>query len=157
VLIQTALLQLYFPFIVLLTLVKRKLTKAPIAVLQNQICNLVYYSFNNFTIMKKLLLSALALVGFASLSIAQTAAKTAAPAAKPKMEAVKKETAKPATSAKVVSMPAAKTAATPAAAPLKKDGTPDKRFKANKEAAPAAGPMKKDGTPDKRFKANKKG
>ncbi|MGG9963277.1 MULTISPECIES: hypothetical protein [Ferruginibacter] len=109
--------------------------------------------------MKKLLLSALALVGFASLSIAQTGAKAAAPAAKPKMEAVKKETAKPATTAKVVSMPAAKTAATPAAAgPMKKDGTPDKRFKANKAAAPAAtGPVKKDGTPDKRFKANKKG
>ena len=35
---------------------------------------------------------------------------------------------------------------------LKKDGTPDKRFKDNK--APK-GPLKKDGTPDKRFKANK--
>ena len=42
-------------------------------------------------------------------------------------------------------------------APLvKKDGTPDKRFKENKAAKPApAGPLKKDGTPDKRFKANK--
>lgn len=39
---------------------------------------------------------------------------------------------------------------------LKKDGTPDKRFKENKkeEAAPA-GPTKKDGTPDKRYKENK--
>jgi hypothetical protein len=41
---------------------------------------------------------------------------------------------------------------------LKKDGTPDKRYKENKEkkeeAAPA-GPLKKDGTPDKRYKANK--
>lgn len=36
---------------------------------------------------------------------------------------------------------------------LKKDGTPDKRFKENKEAK---GPLKKDGTPDKRFKSNKK-
>ena len=35
---------------------------------------------------------------------------------------------------------------------LKKDGTPDKRYK----SAPAAGPLKKDGTPDKRFKGNKK-
>ncbi len=34
---------------------------------------------------------------------------------------------------------------------LKKDGTPDKRFKA---AKPAEGPLKKDGTPDKRFKKN---
>lgn len=32
---------------------------------------------------------------------------------------------------------------------MKKDGTPDKRFKENKH-------LKKDGTPDKRFKANKK-
>ena len=36
---------------------------------------------------------------------------------------------------------------------LKKDGTPDKRFKENK---PAKGPLKKDGTPDMRYKANKK-
>jgi hypothetical protein len=35
---------------------------------------------------------------------------------------------------------------------LKKDGTPDKRFKENKTPK---GPLKKDGTPDKRFKANK--
>jgi len=37
---------------------------------------------------------------------------------------------------------------------LKKDGTPDKRFKENKAAKPE-GPAKKDGTPDKRFKENK--
>ncbi|MCR8556485.1 hypothetical protein KXD93_02470 [Mucilaginibacter sp. BJC16-A38] len=36
---------------------------------------------------------------------------------------------------------------------LKKDGTPDKRFKENKAAKP---PLKKDGTPDMRYKANKK-
>lgn len=108
--------------------------------------------------MKKLLLSALALVGFASFSIAQTAAKakTYAPAAKPKMSVVKKDAA-PATTAKVATLPAAKPAAT-TTTPVKKDGTPDKRFKANKNApaAPPAGPLKKDGTPDKRFKANKK-
>jgi hypothetical protein len=40
---------------------------------------------------------------------------------------------------------------------LKKDGTPDMRFKENKEAAKPkpAGPLKKDGTPDKRYKENK--
>lgn len=39
---------------------------------------------------------------------------------------------------------------------MKKDGTPDKRYKANQMAKPAAaGPMKKDGTPDMRYKANK--
>jgi hypothetical protein len=32
---------------------------------------------------------------------------------------------------------------------LKKDGTPDKRYKQS------TGPLKKDGTPDKRYKANK--
>lgn len=39
----------------------------------------------------------------------------------------------------------------------KKDGTPDMRYKENKDAkkeAPA-GPLKKDGTPDKRYKENK--
>ena len=44
------------------------------------------------------------------------------------------------------------------AVPLKKDGTPDKRFKENKEVkteAKPAGPLKKDGTPDMRNKANK--
>ena len=39
-------------------------------------------------------------------------------------------------------------------APLKKDGTPDKRFKTNTDVA--KGPLKKDGTPDMRYKANKK-
>ncbi|RYE19463.1 MAG: hypothetical protein EOP42_29015 [Sphingobacteriaceae bacterium] len=39
---------------------------------------------------------------------------------------------------------------------MKKDGTPDKRYKMNKAATPAtAGPTKKDGTPDKRYKTNK--
>lgn len=32
--------------------------------------------------------------------------------------------------------------------PVKKDGTPDKRYKANKK-------LKKDGTPDKRYNVNK--
>jgi hypothetical protein len=45
--------------------------------------------------------------------------------------------------------------AKPAATATKKDGTPDMRFKANKEAAKPTGPTKKDGTPDKRFKENK--
>ncbi len=37
-------------------------------------------------------------------------------------------------------------------AQTKKDGTPDKRFKAHKEKKVR---LKKDGTPDKRFKDNK--
>ena len=44
--------------------------------------------------------------------------------------------------------------AKPADAKLKKDGTPDKRFKENKTEKPV-GPLKKDGTPDKRYKGNK--
>ena len=39
--------------------------------------------------------------------------------------------------------------ATASAAPLKKDGTPDKRYKHHSQH------LKKDGTPDKRFKENK--
>lgn len=39
---------------------------------------------------------------------------------------------------------------------MKKDGTPDKRYKDNKEEH-SAKHMKKDGTPDKRYKENKKG
>ena len=38
---------------------------------------------------------------------------------------------------------------------LKKDGTPDKRYKENKEPEKPTGPLKKDGTPDKRYKENK--
>jgi hypothetical protein len=43
-------------------------------------------------------------------------------------------------------------------AKVKKDGTPDMRYKQNKDAAKPApkGPTKKDGTPDMRFKENKK-
>jgi hypothetical protein len=48
-----------------------------------------------------------------------------------------------------------KTAVDTTKAKLKKDGTPDKRFKENKTTAKAAGPLKKDGTPDMRYKDNK--
>jgi hypothetical protein len=47
------------------------------------------------------------------------------------------------------------TATTTTTGPLKKDGTADKRYKANKEVAKPAGPVKKDGTPDMRYKDNK--
>ena len=42
---------------------------------------------------------------------------------------------------------------------VKKDGTPDMRYKENKESdkAKLAGPLKKDGTADMRYKDNKKG
>jgi hypothetical protein len=79
--------------------------------------------------MKRIILVASLLLAFTGISFAQTA-----PA--------KKDAAK-----------------TTTAAPAKKDGTPDMRYKANKEGAkakPAASAhVKKDGTPDKRFKENK--
>lgn len=43
---------------------------------------------------------------------------------------------------------------TAAAGPKKADGTPDMRYKANKNAAKTPQHLKKDGTPDKRFKEN---
>jgi hypothetical protein len=51
--------------------------------------------------------------------------------------------------------PAKTTQAAPAGKHMKKDGTPDKRYKENKGTKAAAGPTKKDGTPDMRYKANK--
>jgi hypothetical protein len=62
------------------------------------------------------------------------------------------------TPAKAKKTTAAKPAAS-ATAPTKKDGTPDMRYKTNKDAAkatPATTHTKKDGTPDKRYKENKK-
>jgi len=109
--------------------------------------------------MKKLFLAAVMMTAFASFSFAQTK-----PAATDKA-ASKKEVKKTATAAPVAATTAtttAKPAAKPAAAAkptaskevvLKKDGTPDKRYKT---APKAAGPTKKDGTPDKRYKENKK-
>ena len=83
--------------------------------------------------MRKLMLAVMAFIGLTLTASAQQAPKKADKAAKEtKAPAAKKEEAK---------------------APLKKDGTPDKRFKENKEAK---APLKKDGTPDKRFKENKK-
>jgi hypothetical protein len=91
--------------------------------------------------MKRFVLIVNLLLAFAGFSFAQTT--PAAPAKKPK-------TAKAATT----TTPAA--AVTPAAGPKKADGTPDMRYKANKDAAKTPTQhLKKDGTPDKRFKENK--
>lgn len=120
--------------------------------------------------MKKIVLATLILFGLNAGAFAQ-----AAPVKKeqPKMQAVKK--AEPQKRAKVVpikatpaqpattgvkpttptkpAVPASAKMTSPGnsrSAPghLKKDGTPDKRYKENKH-------VKKDGTPDKRFKENK--
>ena len=83
--------------------------------------------------MKKLLIAACLFVGFALTTTAQTK-----PAKKTTTTTTKSDTTKTATH-------------------LKADGTPDMRYKDNKEAAKPkpAGPTKADGTPDMRYKANK--
>jgi len=92
--------------------------------------------------MKKLIIAACMFFGFAGIASAQkpTDAKQKPKQKTEKSAVVKKD--KPA-----IAKPASMT---------KADGTPDMRFKANKEKkAPATGPTKKDGTLDKRYKANK--
>jgi hypothetical protein len=80
--------------------------------------------------MKKLLLAFAFMLAFSGLTFAQTSpAKTD-----------KKKTTTAAT--------------TTAPGPKKKDGTPDMRYKTNKDAAKTTH-LKKDGTPDKRYKENK--
>jgi hypothetical protein len=78
--------------------------------------------------MRKLCYVLIAILGFAFSTQAQTGAKKPG---KAKDEATKGETK----------------------GPLKKDGTPDKRFKENKKPEVV---LKKDGTPDKRYKPKKK-
>ncbi len=88
--------------------------------------------------MKKFML-ALAFLGIGLLPLsAQQPSKTAAPA--PQKKEVK---ATKSTTEKKEVAPAKKEGAV-----MKKDGTPDKRYKANKH-------LKKDGTPDKRYKEHK--
>ena len=88
--------------------------------------------------MKKLVLIVNLLLAFAGFTFAQAPAAT-----KPK-----------ATKAATTTKPAAAT--TPAAGPKKADGTPDMRYKANKDAAKTPPQhLKKDGTPDMRYKENK--
>lgn len=89
--------------------------------------------------MKKALIVACFLLACVGINFAQTA-----PA---KKEAPKTAQAKPAQTKPAQAKPAA---------PAKKDGTPDMRYKANKAAADTTKHMKKDGTPDKRYKENKK-
>ena len=67
--------------------------------------------------------------------------------ATPSKTVTKRQVTKTEKSAKSVEARAAKVANTPDVK-MKQDGTPDKRYKANKT-------LKKDGTPDKRYKANK--
>ncbi len=81
------------------------------------------------------------------------AAVTKTPVVKTETKAVVAKTTPVAAKPVAVTKPVA-VAKINTAAPLKKDGTPDKRFKTN--TGVTAGPLKKDGTADMRFKANKK-
>lgn len=95
--------------------------------------------------MKKLItFAAAALFAFSSLiSVAQSDKKADQQKAKQETKEKKQEVKQEAPTEKA------------GEAKLKKDGTPDKRYKENKEAEKPAGPLKKDGTPDKRYKENK--
>lgn len=131
--------------------------------------------------MKKLFIAAFALIGYSAASFAQAVPAIKMSTA-PKMEVVKKATviktvtpapltvakapiakqptsmgtAKPApvVAKQIILAPTVAKTNTNTANPLKKDGTPDKRFKTN--SADTKGPVKKDGTPDMRCKTNKK-
>lgn len=100
----------------------------------------------------KNLIALIAMVFLTSMAFSQT------PATKEvkKKSATKTEVASP--NDKQVTTPAENAGSKPATG-MKKDGTPDKRLKANKNAsktaAPATSHLKKDGTPDMRYKENK--
>jgi len=99
--------------------------------------------------MKRFLLMATLFLGLASVGMAQT--KEKAKTAPAKTQATAKAPAAKSTQA---------TTAKTTAAPAKKDGTPDMRYKQNKAVAKADTTAKvhakADGTPDKRYKENKK-
>ncbi len=98
--------------------------------------------------MKKVILAIVALLGFTVSGFAQTEAKKAVQKSQTVAKEVKKDVkaaeAK-AAEAKVREEKAKKEEE--AKVVLKKDGTPDKRYKNNKNVV-----LKKDGTPDKRYK-----
>jgi hypothetical protein len=70
----------------------------------------------------------------------QSVKPSVAPASKPKVDSKSHSLTKP--------VPAKNATQTREKPPVKKDGTPDKRYKANKQ-------LKKDGQPDMRYKENK--
>jgi len=95
--------------------------------------------------MKRLILAALVLLLGTGVGFAQQApAKTH----QTKTKHVKKEATAAKTKASASTTQATTASAATASTPVKKDGTPDKRYKQNKH-------LKKDGTPDKRFKGSK--
>lgn len=90
--------------------------------------------------MKKVFLAVVALLGFALTSSAQEVAVKAGKKTEKAAKEVKKE------------VKTAEVKKTENKTVLKKDGTPDKRFK---QAEAPKQVLKKDGTPDKRYKEKK--
>ena len=99
--------------------------------------------------MKRLLFIAMILLGLGTIGSAQT--KQPTPKKVKVQQTTPKSTVKSTTTATVT--PANTTAAVKTKTKMKKDGTPDKRYAANKTMTAH---VKKDGTPDKRYKENKK-
>lgn len=93
-------------------------------------------NFKHLTKMKKILTTLSFVLGLGLATAQQTAEKQTTLPPSPPKEVVKKTT-KPAAKTK--------TTVTRTEVKMKKDGTPDKRYKANQY-------LKKDGTRDKRFK-----
>jgi hypothetical protein len=89
--------------------------------------------------MKKLLSAMSIILGLGLATAQQTV---------PATKASTHQTVKTVKTAKPATVTTAKPADAPATVKMKKDGTPDKRYNANKN-------LKKDGTPDKRYKTNK--
>lgn len=109
--------------------------------------------------MKKILMSAMMMMGLVSFTFAQTAPAKEAKKAAVKTTVASKKSVKETTEAtpavkvstkKTTDVKEAAAQVSTSASKMKKDGTPDKRFKSNAK-------MKKDGTIDKRYKENKKG
>lgn len=110
--------------------------------------------------MKRLLIAAIAILCISTAGFSQTT-KTKTVTTTQSKPVVKKEVAQTQMKKATVTDKAPKTTMstttnTTTKTKMKKDGTPDKRFKENKTAAVTTAPKKKDGTPDMRYKANKK-
>ena len=106
--------------------------------------------------MKRLLLGLLTLA-FLGGAVAQTTPATKAQTPSTRHAAKTKTTVNAKTSTENTTEAKTSTETT-ASNPVKKNGTPDMRYKSNKQAAKSQTTthVKKDGTPDKRYKENKK-
>lgn len=103
--------------------------------------------------MKKFIIATFLIIGGFGIANAQTKEKTKVTKTTP---AVQASAAKVTTTTAATSSNTAAIQKTTTKTALKKDGTPDKRYKEYKLVAKTTtGPAKKDGTPDMRYKKNK--